>query len=173
MIHKRLSHWAFRAVDSQRNARLCRNESSKHTCPLWRRARRWAMDEHSESIVSVTYFRRLIFVNLQHKRFVNETKLWEPDVLFMGDSIIRNLAYSEMWKNVFVPMHPLNFGIGGDQTQHVLWRSLNGELEHIKPKVCTRLGRSLWFFFHKISYILFYNMQLCSRLWCFLLVQTT
>jgi platelet-activating factor acetylhydrolase IB subunit beta/gamma len=66
---------------------------------------------------------------------VDETKLWEPEVLFIGDSLIRNLAYTEMWKNVFVPMHPLNFGIGGDQTQHVLWRVLNGELEHIKPKV--------------------------------------
>ena len=29
----------------------------------------------------------------------------------------------------------LNFGIGGDQTQHVLWRLSNGELDNIKPKV--------------------------------------
>lgn len=29
----------------------------------------------------------------------------------------------------------LNFGIGGDQTQHVLWRLANGELDNIKPKV--------------------------------------
>lgn len=32
-------------------------------------------------------------------------------------------------------MHALNFGIGGDGTQHVLWRLENGELEHIRPKV--------------------------------------
>ncbi|XP_059480991.1 platelet-activating factor acetylhydrolase IB subunit alpha2 [Neocloeon triangulifer] len=74
-----------------------------------------------------------------HNRFVEETTLWEPEVLFIGDSLIRNLTYSDMWKEVFVPMHPLNFGIGGDQTQHVLWRVLNGELEHIKPKVVVLL----------------------------------
>merc|ERR1712168_366798 len=31
-------------------------------------------------------------------------------------------------------MHALNFGIGGDQTQHVLWRLTNGELDHVVPK---------------------------------------
>ena len=36
---------------------------------------------------------------------------------------------------MFVPMHCLNFGIGGDQTQHVLWRLQNGELENLAPKV--------------------------------------
>ena len=29
----------------------------------------------------------------------------------------------------------LNFGISGDQTQNVLWRLSNGELDNIKPKV--------------------------------------
>ena len=33
-------------------------------------------------------------------------------------------------------MHAANFGIGGDRTQHVLWRITNGELDGIHPKVC-------------------------------------
>ena len=34
-----------------------------------------------------------------------------------------------------VPLHSLNFAIADDQTQHVLWRLQNGELDNIEPKV--------------------------------------
>lgn len=42
---------------------------------------------------------------------------------------------SQIWRELFSPLHALNFGIGGDTTGHVLWRLKNGELENIKPKV--------------------------------------
>ncbi|XP_049840794.1 platelet-activating factor acetylhydrolase IB subunit alpha1 [Schistocerca gregaria] len=70
-----------------------------------------------------------------HNRFLLETKEKEPEVIFIGDSIIQNLVNSEMWIKDFIPLHSLNFGIGGDQTQHVLWRIKNGELDHVNPKV--------------------------------------
>ncbi|WAR05809.1 PA1B2-like protein [Mya arenaria] len=69
----------------------------------------------------------------QHKRFLTDTKR-EPEVLFIGDSLIQNLARTQLWKRMFEPLHCLNFGIGGDQTQHVLWRVQNGELENLEPK---------------------------------------
>jgi hypothetical protein len=36
---------------------------------------------------------------------------------------------------MFERLHCLNFGISKDQTQHVLWRLENGELENMLPKV--------------------------------------
>ena len=33
-----------------------------------------------------------------------------------------------MWKKYFEPFEALNFGIGGDKTQNVLWRIINGNL---------------------------------------------
>lgn len=70
-----------------------------------------------------------------HHRFVSETKEREPDVVFLGDSIIQRLGQSEIWEKYFEPMHALNFGIGSDTTQHLLWRLQNGELENFNPKV--------------------------------------
>ena len=33
-----------------------------------------------------------------------------------------------MWNQYFAPLKSLNFGLGGDRTQHVLWRVENGEI---------------------------------------------
>ncbi|KAF7205952.1 platelet-activating factor acetylhydrolase IB subunit alpha2 [Nothobranchius furzeri] len=71
----------------------------------------------------------------QHSRFVQECKDGEPDVLFVGDSMIQLMQQFEVWGECFSPLHALNFGIGGDTTCNVLWRLQNGELENICPKV--------------------------------------
>ncbi|XP_058865840.1 platelet-activating factor acetylhydrolase IB subunit alpha2 [Acipenser ruthenus] len=71
----------------------------------------------------------------QHTRFVLECKDKEPDVLFVGDSMVQLLHQYEVWQELFSPLHALSFGIGGDTTSHVLWRLQNGELENITPKV--------------------------------------
>src|SRR5205807_491305 len=39
----------------------------------------------------------------------------------------------DVWKETFGPYNAYNIGIGGDQTQHVLWRLDNGELDGINP----------------------------------------
>ncbi|KAM4545345.1 platelet-activating factor acetylhydrolase IB subunit alpha2 isoform 1-T2 [Odontesthes bonariensis] len=71
----------------------------------------------------------------QHTRFVLECKDGEPDVLFVGDSMVQLMQQHEVWRELFSPLHALNFGIGGDTTCNVLWRLQNGELENIRPKV--------------------------------------
>src|SRR5207247_1662112 len=40
-----------------------------------------------------------------------------------------------IWDKAFGAYKTANFGIGGDRTQHVLWRISNGELDGINPKV--------------------------------------
>jgi lysophospholipase L1-like esterase len=80
----------------------------------------------------------------RHDKFVAMAKKGHIDVLFLGDSITdgwggenhnAKAAGSSIFAKEFVPLHTANFGIGGDRTQHVLWRLQNGELDGIHPKV--------------------------------------
>ncbi|GAB1610100.1 platelet-activating factor acetylhydrolase IB subunit gamma-like [Argonauta hians] len=84
------------------------------------------------AVVDVQGDRRWINV---HERFLSESVEKEPDVLFIGDSIFQHLAQTEVWYKMFEPLHSLNFSIGGDQTQNLLWRICNGELNDIQPKI--------------------------------------
>ena len=70
-----------------------------------------------------------------HSNFLKRTK--QPmDVLFLGDSITEGWGKApEVWKDYYERYQPANFGIGGDQTQHVIWRIEDGELDGIHPKV--------------------------------------
>jgi len=70
-----------------------------------------------------------------HQRFLSETRDAEPEILWVGDTVIQNLANSRIWETSFCLMHSLNFGIGGDRTENVLWRLENGELDNLSPKV--------------------------------------
>jgi len=70
-----------------------------------------------------------------HNRFLSETRDAEPEILWVGDSVIQNLFNSRIWETSFCLMHCLNFGIAGDRTENVLWRLQNGELDNLSPKV--------------------------------------
>jgi hypothetical protein len=57
-------------------------------------------------------------------------------VLFLGDSITEGWAKApHVWERYYAKLQPANFGIGGDRTEHVIWRIENGELDGIHPKV--------------------------------------
>lgn len=59
------------------------------------------------------------------------------DLIFVGDSITAGWANGgkATWEKYYAPRHAANLGIGGDRTQHVLWRLDNGNVEGIKPKL--------------------------------------
>jgi lysophospholipase L1-like esterase len=59
------------------------------------------------------------------------------DIVFIGDSITQGWegAGRNVWQKYYGSRKCLNFGVGGDRTQHVLWRFERGQLDGIKPKV--------------------------------------
>lgn len=57
------------------------------------------------------------------------------DVAFVGDSITARWRGSENWTKHWGNYRAVNMGIGGDQTQHVLWRLQNGDLDGYKAKL--------------------------------------
>lgn len=80
----------------------------------------------------------------RHEAFVAIAQRGGVDVLFVGDSITdawggeghgATTAGSKIFAQEFLPLKAANFGIGGDRTEHVLWRLQNGELKGIQPKV--------------------------------------
>lgn len=72
----------------------------------------------------------------KHEAFLARGKAGPVGLLFLGDSITEGWkGRAEIWEKYFGAYQPANFGIGGDQTQHVIWRIENGELDGIDPKV--------------------------------------
>jgi lysophospholipase L1-like esterase len=71
-----------------------------------------------------------------HESFLARARSAAIGVLFLGDSITEGWRKApHIWEHCFGKYEPANFGIGGDQTQHVIWRIENGEFEGINPKV--------------------------------------
>ena len=58
------------------------------------------------------------------------------DVVFIGDSITQGWegGGKNVWEKYYGQRKCLNFGVGGDRTQHVLWRFEHGQLDGLKPK---------------------------------------
>src|SRR5262245_61804297 len=61
----------------------------------------------------------------------------KAQVIFIGDSITQGWESEgkEVWAHYYAPRNAVNLGIGGDRTQHVLWRMDHGNLDGLKPKV--------------------------------------
>jgi lysophospholipase L1-like esterase len=73
----------------------------------------------------------------RHAKFNEVSKEGTAEVVFLGDSITQGWEGKgkAMWEQHFAPMKAANFGIGGDRTEHVLWRLANGNLDGLKPKL--------------------------------------
>ena len=83
---------------------------------------------------------------IAHEQLLAKAKAGRIDLYFAGDSITRRwgaLDYPEFlanWRQNFFGWNAANFGWGADQTQHILWRLQNGELDDVHPKVIVLLA---------------------------------
>ena len=81
-----------------------------------------------------------------HSQSLAKAKQSAIDVYFEGDSITRRWGatdYPELlanWKQNFFGWNAADFGWGADQTQNILWRLENGELDGVNPKVVVLLA---------------------------------
>ena len=73
----------------------------------------------------------------RHESFNEISKKGEAQLVFLGDSITQGWegAGKEAWTKTWEPLKAANFGIGGDRTEHVLWRLENGNYDGLKPKL--------------------------------------
>jgi beta-glucosidase len=75
----------------------------------------------------------------RHEGFLaeNEKLKGNVDLLFVGDSITDGWrgGGKAVWAENYAPLKAFNIGIGGDRTQHVIWRLQNGEVAGLKPKL--------------------------------------
>ncbi len=74
---------------------------------------------------------------LRHERFNARVSQGNVDLVFIGDSITEGWEEEgkKVWQKFYGTRNAVNLGIGGDRTQHVIWRLDHGNLKGIKPKV--------------------------------------
>lgn len=72
----------------------------------------------------------------RHESFNEIAKKGEAQLVFLGDSITHGWENKgrAIWDQTWAPLKAANFGIGGDRTEHVLWRIDHGNFDGIKPK---------------------------------------
>ena len=65
----------------------------------------------------------------------------DAKVVFLGDSITQGWEGrgAAAWKTHFEPLDAINLGIGGDRTEHVLFRLNKGQYGSLRPQVVTLL----------------------------------
>lgn len=72
----------------------------------------------------------------RHESFNARVAKGNVDLVFIGDSITHGWEGrgKGVWAKFYGKRNAVNLGIGGDRTQHVIWRLDNGNLKDISPK---------------------------------------
>ena len=72
----------------------------------------------------------------RHESFNARAAQGNVDLIFIGDSITHawESTGKDIWARYYARRNAVNLGIGGDRTQHVLWRLQHGNIDGISPK---------------------------------------
>jgi lysophospholipase L1-like esterase len=79
----------------------------------------------------------------RHEKKIQQAQDTEQhiQIAFLGDSITQ--AWEDRgkreWTKYYAPYGAINLGFGGDRTEHLLWRILNGALDNLSPKLIVLL----------------------------------
>lgn len=73
----------------------------------------------------------------RHESFNEISKKGEAKLVFLGDSITQGWEGKgkATWEKFYSTRKAANFGIGGDRTEHVLWRLDHGNFDGLTPNV--------------------------------------
>jgi hypothetical protein len=73
----------------------------------------------------------------QHEAKNERLKKGDVDLIFLGDSITQHWegAGHVVWQKQYGGRKAVNLGIGGDRTEHVLWRLDHADFSTVKPKL--------------------------------------
>lgn len=76
---------------------------------------------------------------VHHEALLKQTKTYGKsiEIIFLGDSITAGWPGNgkAIWNKYYVPLHSYDYGIGGDKTENINWRLLNGEFDGLSPKL--------------------------------------
>ena len=72
----------------------------------------------------------------RHQSFNKRVAEGNVDLVFIGDSITKGWegGGKEVWATFYGKRNAVNLGIGGDRTQHVIWRLDHDNVKNISPK---------------------------------------
>jgi len=77
----------------------------------------------------------------RHESFNERVKQGNVDLIFIGDSITQGWEANgkNVWAEYYAKRNAVNLGIGGDRTQHVLWRLDHSNIDGINPKLAVMM----------------------------------
>src|SRR6266550_6433219 len=94
----------------------------------------WAQDNPNDAVIPIPRDANWM---KRHESFNERVKQGNVDLIFIGDSITQGWegAGRKVWEEYYAKRNAVNLGIGGDRTQHVLWRLDHGNIDGINPKL--------------------------------------